>query len=380
MSGTIEIRPVTTRKDRTDFIRVTSHIYHDDPAFVAPLEIDMRQRLDPAKNPVLEESPHRLWIALKNGKPAGRIAAIVNHACPACHRDKTGHFGFPEMTDDADVAAALMQTASGWLKSRGMEKIAGPFSFSVNEECGLLVDGFDTPPCIMMPHGKPWYARHLERLGFTGVMEAFALVHHLRRDFMPQKRLDFVNRVLARTGARIRNISMENFKDEIALIVDIYNDAWAGNWGYVPMSGRQADHMASALRPLISRHNVVICETDGAPAAFGLVLPDINSVTGNFNGRLLPFNWIPLVWKLKTGGVRRLRMPLMGVRRHLHGTPAGMAFACKIIDMVNTANLERGAVRAELSWILETNTEMLRILFDMGCTVYKKYRFYEKPL
>lgn len=379
-NAAIDIRPVETSEGRREFIRLTHTIYRDDPNYVAPLEFEIGPRIDPEKNPGLKDAPHKLWIAYKNGAPAGRIAAIVNKAHLDYHKDGAGHFGFIEMIDDEAVADALISTACDWLKQQGMAKIVGPFSFSVNEECGLLVDGFDTPPYVMMPHGRPYYAGHLERLGFVKAMDAYALSYLPRLQFIPEKRQRFVEKVLAKSNIHIRNIDFRKFDAEIRLVIDIFNDAWSDNWGYVPMSDEQIAHMAKELRPIIEKHNVVFCELDGEPVAFGLVLPDVNAAIRGFNGKLLPFNWTKFLWRLKIKGVGRSRMPLMGVRKRLQGKPVGAAFAYKIIDMVNAANIEHGCTHAELSWILENNTAMLTMLTDIGGEIYKTYRFYEKPL
>ena len=379
-ASAVDIRPVRTKQDRTAFIRLAHDIYADDPNFRPPLEFEIGARIDPQKNPGLKSSPHQLWIAYKDGAPVGRISAIVNKAHLGYHHDGAGHFGFLEMIDDDAVAAGLVNAAADWLKAQGMEKIAGPFSFSVNEECGLLVDGFDTPPYVMMPHGRPYYAARLERLGFSKAMDIYALRYLPRRDFIPEKRQRFIEKVLSKPNISVRTLDFRKFHEEIRTVVDIYNDAWSDNWGYVPMSDEQIAHMAKELRPIIEKHNVVFCELDGEPVAFGLVLPDVNAAIRDFGGKLLPFNWARFLWRLKVKGVGRSRMPLMGVRKRLQGKPVGAAFAYKIIDMVNSANMDRGCVHSELSWILEDNEAMLTMLTDIGGEIYKTYRIYQKAL
>ena len=380
MLADIEIRPVDAKKDRLDFIRLAPPLYADDPNYVAPLEFELGARIDPAKNPGLRASPHRLWTAWRDGAPVGRISAMMNRAHIDFHKDNTGHFGFLEAIDDAAVIKLLTDTAAAWLKGQGAAKIAGPFNFSVNEECGLLVDGFDTPPYVMMPHSRPYYASHLEALGFDKAMDMYALRYLPRRDFIPERRKRFIEKVLNKSNISIRNIDFKKFGAEIRMVIDIYNDAWSDNWGYAPMSDAQIEHMAKELRPIIEKHNVVFCELDGEPVAFGLVLPDVNAAIRGFNGKLLPFNWARFLWRLKVKGVGRSRMPLMGVRKRLQGKPVGAAFAYKIIDMVNTANMDRGCVHSELSWILENNEAMLSMLTEMGGEIYKTYRIYEKAL
>ena len=376
----IDVRPVETAADRTAFIRLPRPLYADDPNYVAPLEFELRARLDAARNPSLRASPHRLWVAWAGDKPVGRIAAIVNTAHLDRYQDGAGHFGFLEAPDDAAVVDALTGAASEWLRGRGAQKIAGPFNFSTNEECGLLIDGFDTPPYIMMPHGRPYYQTHLERLGFRKAVDMHALEWLPVRDFIPKKRLAFVEKALNKPEVEIRTLKADDLLGDIKIILDIYHDAWSENWGFIPFGEEHARHMAKELKPIIQEHNVVLCYYKDEPAAFGLVLPNINRAIRDFNGKLLPFNWVKLLWRLKVKGLDQSRMPLMGVRKHLQKKPVGAAFAYKIIDMVNSANIDHGVTHSELSWILEHNDAMLTMLLDMGARIYKTYRIYEKPL
>lgn len=376
----VEIRAVERPAERRAFIRAGAVPYADDPAYIRPLEFEIGQRLDPKLNPTLRDAPHRLWIAYKDGKPAGRIGAIVNPLHLARYKDETAHFGYLEAIDDPDVFAALFDAAETWARRRGMKKIVGPFSFSVNEEIGLLIDGFDTPPYVMMPHGRPHYKCLVEALGYAKATDIYALSYENERQFIPERRQRFVEKTLSSPKVSIRNIDMKRFDADIRTIVDIYNDAWSENWGFIPFTDEQAQHMSSELRPIIEKHNVVICSYDGEPAAFALVLPNINEAIRDFNGRLLPFNWARLLWRLKVKGLESARMPLMGIRTKLQGKPVGVAFAYKMIDVTNLANMDRGLKRSELSWILESNGPMLSMLVDMGGKVYKTYRLYEKIL
>ncbi len=375
-----EIRPVESSSDRKAFIRMPGPLYADDPNYVAPLEFELGARIDAAKNPMLKKSPHRLWIAWADSKPVGRISALVNQAHLDRHDDGAGHFGFLDAPDDPALIDALVNTAADWLRGQGAKKIAGPFNFSVNEECGLLIDGFDTPPYIMMPHGRPYYKEHMERLGFQKAADMHALEWLPVREFIPQKRLAFVEKALNKPSVSIRNLKAGDLIGDIRTIIDIYNDAWADNWGFIPFGEEHARHMTKELKPIIQEHNVVLCYYKGEPAAFGLVLPNINRAIHDFNGRLLPFNWAKFLWRLKVKGIDQSRMPLMGVRKHLQKKPVGAAFAYKIIDMVNSSNIDHGVTHSELSWILDSNESMLSMLLDMGARIYKTYRIYEKPL
>ena len=378
--ATITIEPVSGPKGRRDFIRAGKVAYAGDPHFVAPLEFEVGARLDPGANPALKGADVQLFIAKKDGAVAGRISAFVNPLHLERYQDATGHFGFLDAIDDAAVFSSLLKAAEEFFRARGLKKCAGPFSFSVNEECGLLVSGFDTPPYIMMPHGRPWYQRHVEAAGYVKAMDMHALLYIPRRQFIPERRMKFIERALSSPKVRIRNIDFRRFNEEIATLVDIYKDAWSDNWGFIPMTEAQIAHMAKELRPIIEPYNIIFCELEGEPVAFGLVLPNVMQAIRDFDGKLLPFNWAKLLWRLKVKKLPEARMPLMGVRKKLHGKPLGAAFAYKIIEMVNSANMDNGVVSSELSWILENNTDMLTMLTDMGGEIYKTYRIYERGI
>ncbi len=376
----VEIRPVLGAAGRRAFIQAGHVPYKDDPAFVPPLMFEVNARLDPAANPALKGAESQLWIAYRNDAPVGRISAFINPLHLARHQDGAGHFGFLDAIDDPLVFAALFGAAERWMMERGMSRAAGPFSFSVNEECGLLVKGFEAPPYVMMPHGRPYYAARVEQQGYSKAMDMHALRYIPRRQFIPERRMKFVERALDTPKVSIRLLDVKNFDKEIATLVDIFGDAWSDNWGFVPMTDAQIAHMAKELRPIIEKHNVVFCEYEGEPVAFGLVLPNVNEAIRGFGGKLLPFNWAKLLWRMKVKGLTQARMPLMGVRKRLQGKPVGAAFAYKIIDMVNSANMDHGVTESELSWILDNNKDMLNMLLDMGGEIYKTYRIYEKAL
>jgi hypothetical protein len=380
MAASISVEPVAGKEGRKAFIKAGKVAYQGDPHYVAPLEFEVGARLDPKTNPALKDADVQLFIAKKDGAVAGRISAFINPLHLQTYNDATGHFGFLDAIDDAEVFAALLKTAEEFMRARGMKRIAGPFSFSVNEECGLLIEGFDAPPYVMMPHGRPWYQRHVEAAGYSKAMDMFALRYIPRRQFIPEKRMKFIERALSSPKVKIRTLDMKNFSAEIATLVDIYKDAWSDNWGFIPMTEAQIAHMARELRPIIEPYNIIFCELDGEPVAFGLVLPNVMQAIRDFDGKLLPFNWAKLLWRLKVKKLPEARMPLMGVRKKLHGKPIGAAFAYKIIDMVNSANMDNGVVSSELSWILETNRDMLTMLTDLGGEIYKTYRIYERGL
>ena len=376
----VTIEQATGARGRKRFIRAAHAAFANDPAYVAPLEFEVDARIDPARNPGLDGADLALFIACVGGRDVGRISVLVNPLHLARWRDGAAHFGFLDAIDDAAVFAALLRTAEDFFRARGLKKSAGPFSFSVNEECGLLINGFDTPPYIMMPHGRPWYGPHVEAAGYAKAIDMHALRYIPRRQFIPERRMKFIERALSSPKVSIRNIDFRRFDQEIATLVDIFKDAWSDNWGFIPMTEAQIAHMARELRPVIAPYNVIFCELDGEPVAFGLALPNVMQAIRDFDGKLLPFNWAKLLWRLKVKKLPEARMPLMGVRKKLHGKPLGAAFAYKIIEMVNSANMDNGVISSELSWILETNTDMLTMLTDMGGEIYKTYRIYERGL
>lgn len=379
-AANIDVRPVEDAAGRRAFVLAGNVPYKGDPNYVPPLMFEVGARIDPKANPALAGTEHQLWIAYRGGAPVGRISAIVNPLHLERHNDAAGHFGFLDAIDDGDVFSALFAAAEGWMKARGMKIARGPFSFSVNEECGLLVSGFDTPPYVLMPHGRPYYVPRVEALGYAKAMDMHALRYVPHRPFIPERRMKFIDKTLANPKVAIRNIDFKKFDQEIRTLVDIFGDAWSENWGFVPMTAAQVAHMAKELRPILEKHNVVFCEYAGEPVAFGLVLPNVNRAIADFGGKLLPFNWAKLLWRLKVKGVPSVRMPLMGVRKRFHHKPLGAAFAYKIIDMVNSANLDAGVTEAELSWILDNNQDMMTMLLDIGGEIYKTYRIYEKAL
>jgi len=379
-SSTIELRPVETPADLKTFIRMPNALYAGDPNYVAPLEFELAARLNVEKNPVLKGNPVKRWIAYKNGAPAGRISAVVNRAHLDRHKDGAGHFGFFESIDDPAVAKALLDEAAAWLKAQGMTKIMGPFNNSINEETGLLIEGFDTPPYVMMPHGRPYYPGMMDANGFVKAADMHAFQYTPKEQIIPEKRMRFVEKAISNPKVTFRHIDMKNFNEDIQRLVDIFNDAWFDNWGFVPFTQEQVEHMAEELRPIIEPYNVNFCYVDGEPAAFSLVLPDVNYAIRDFGGKLLPFNWAKLLWRLKVKGVPRARMPLMGVIRKLHRRPLGPALAYKMIEMSRGPNMKRGVNHSELSWILESNESMVAMLLDLGAEIYKTYRVYEKPL
>jgi GNAT superfamily N-acetyltransferase len=361
------------------FVRLPWAIYRDDPAWVPPLLLERREHLDPRKNPFFETAETRFWLALRDGRPVGRISAQVNRAYLARHRDATGHFGMLEAEDDPAVFRALLEAAEDWLKGQGMRRALGPFNLSINEECGLLVDGFQHPPSMLMGHAKPYYAARLEALGYRKAKDLICY-HYDAASEMPPAVAHLLGKTARAERLKVRALDFGRYEADLATIMEIFNDAWSDNWGFVPMSQAELRHMAKALKPIVRAQSVAIAELDGKPVAMAIGLPNVNEVIADLDGRLLPFGWMKLLWRLKVKTPKTARVPLMGVRKAYHGSLLGAALAIAVIERIWQGQTAMGVVGGELSWILEDNLAMRRMIEQFGGVAYKTYRIYERGL
>lgn len=375
----IVLERVASRADLKRFLDVPVGIYAGDRAWVRPLQFERLAHLDPRKNPYFARAEVAFWTARRGAGPVGRISAQVNRAHLDRHRDATGHFGLLEAIDDQGVFAALTATAEAWLAERGLERVVGPFSLSVNDESGLLVDGFDTPPYLMMGHARPYYAKHLEACGYRKAADLIAYLYDLASD-PPAVVTRTVEKLHRNAGVRIRPLDMGRYREEVETVAEIFNDAWADNWSFVPLSPPEIAFLAKNLRPLISPGHAAIAELGGEAVAMAVTLPNLNEAIADLGGRLLPLGWARLLWRLKVRGVETARLPLMGVRRRLQDGPLGAALALGVIDSVRRHHKSLGTKWAELSWVLEDNTRVRRIIERLGAAPYKTYRMYEKAL
>jgi GNAT superfamily N-acetyltransferase len=371
----LQIRPVSSRRERDVFKRLPWRIYRDDPKWVPPLMMDVDKIVD-GKHPFHRHAQVALFLAWRGERAVGRIGAAVNRMHNDFTGDRLGFFGLFEVEDDAEAAAALLGTAETWLKDQGMDRVRGPMSFSTNEELcspGILVEGFDTPPTIMMAHGRPYYRRLVEHAGYE---KAKDLLAYWLADLNPPQRLvDGVARLRKAKGIVLRPMNMRDFAREVERIKEVYHSAWEHNWGFVPMTDAEFDHMAKSLKPVVNPNFVLIAEVGGEPVGFAIGLPDLNHALKHLkNGRLLPFGIFKLLWhqrKIQTARVLTLGIK-PGYRRK--GLDAWM-----YLELFRRGAAD-GYVASECSWILEDNWDMRRGLERMGAVVYKTYRVYEKPL
>jgi hypothetical protein len=377
----VETVPVRTRGHWRDFHRLPYRVYRDDPQWVPPLLLERKLHFSAKHNPYFEHAEAEYWLAYRNGEPVGRISAQIDRLHLERHRDATGQFGFIEAIDDDAVFAALLSAAENWLRGKGMARATGPISFSLWHEAGLLVEGFDTPPFVMMGHARNYYGKRIENAGYAGVQDLIAYAYP-RQLTIPAPLLRILERSERRGELRVRNIRMDrkHLDGEIALIHDILNDAWSDNWGFVPMTKAEIADFARILRLLLKPEDVAIAEYRGEPAAFSMIFPNLNEAIKDLGGRLFPFGWAKLLWRLKIAGTKTMRMPLMGVRKSLQTSPAGAALALAVIREGRTASFAQGLVHGELSWVLDSNVRARRMIEMTGAPPSKRYRIYEKAL
>jgi GNAT superfamily N-acetyltransferase len=378
--ASLKIVAVETARQWRDFHHLLFKVYRDDPQWVAPLLIERKFHFMPKHNPYFKHARAVFFLAYRGGEAVGRITAQIDQLHLDRYNDATGHFGFIEALDDAEVFAALLAAAEGWLRGQGMKRVIGPVSFSLWDQPGLLVEGFDTPPYVMMAHARPYFAGHITQNGYQAAEDMIAY------RYGPDAPTETLKRLLARSLRRgeitLRNIRMDkkHFDEEVSMLLDIINDAWSDNWGFVHMTRAEIDDLSGILKLLLRPGDVAIAEYQGKPAAFAAIFPNLNEAIRDMNGRLLPFNWAKLLWRMKVSRPKTARMPMMGVRKSLQSTPVGAALALSVIQSVRDFNFSRGVVDSELSWILARNTRVRHVIEMVGGVPYKTYRVYEKPL
>ncbi|MCP4337692.1 MAG: N-acetyltransferase [Desulfobulbaceae bacterium] len=376
MESALQIIKVEDRKARDTFIRLPWSIYKDDPQWVPPLLLERHMYLSP-KSPYFEHAECCLWIAFRDGQPVGRISAQVDRLHLEHHQDDTGFWGMLEAEDNIDTFQRLFSTAESWLCSRGMKRARGPFSLSINQECGLLINGFDTPPSMMMGHSRPYYAEHIEQCGYDKEKDLLAYMIHTDVEPSNTKKT-----IIKKTQKRIhtRTLRKSHFNEDLDIVFSIFNDAWADNWGFVPFTEKEFSHLAKDLKLLINEQFVRIAYVDGIPAAFIVLLPNLNEVIQDLNGSLFPFGWLKILWRLKVKYPQTGRISLMGVLSKYQDSLLGAALAYRVIADTEEAIISRGLKEIELSWILEDNVGVQDIIEDFGGQVYKTYRIYSKEL
>lgn len=374
---TLEVVPVRSKADLDAFVKLPWQIdaYRNDPNWVPPLIDELEKVLDKAKHPFHQHADAAYFIARKNGKAVGRITAQINHLSNEFHEEKVGNFGFFECVDELEVARALLDTAYEWVSERGMSTLVGPMNFSTNDEFaspGVLVEGFDTPPVIMMGHNPPYYGRLLEQAGFAKKKDLYSYWCDMTN---PDERLFKVfDRIRESQNVTLRPLDMKHLDEEIERIKQIYNSAWEKNWGFVPMTEAEFDHMAASMKPIVNPRLCVIAEIEDEPVAFALQLPDYNVAFKHMNGRLLPFGWAKFLWYKRK--IRHTRVITMGVKPEHRKK----GIDSLLIAQLHIESSKYDMPRGECSWILEDNMPMRRGLERINGKLYKTYRVFEKQI
>ncbi len=378
------IRPVVSKTDKKAFVDLPFRLYARDPNWVPPLKSEVMGLITPGENPWFEHGIAQLFLAEADGRVTGRISAHIDHLALAQPPEQgmgpgTGNWGMME-AEDAATAGALIDRAEQWLREREMTRVIAPLSISIWDEPGLLVEGHDHPPTVMMGHNMPGYATWIEAAEYRGVKDLLTYEIPINTGFPP-----LVQQIIA-SGERnprivIRRVDKGNFEAEAALILGILNDAWSENWGFVPITPSEIAYVGEKLKPIVYEDLVRVAEVDGEPVAFMITLPDLNERLIGYGGTLFPFNWAKLLWWLRAPEARTMRVPLMGVRKSLQATRLASQLAFMLIELIRRDAVTKfGASRGEFGWVLDDNGPMRSVGEAIDGKINKVYRLYEKSL
>jgi len=374
----INIKSVQTKKDLKQFIMLPFKLYKNDPHWVAPLIMDQKNFFNPKKNPYYEHSEVQLFIAEKAGETVGRISAQTNTQHNKFHEDKIGFFGFFECINEQEVADKLISAASKWIKKKGMDTLRGPMNFSTNDECGLLVNGFESSPFVMMTHNPPYYLELLTKAGLEKSMDLLAYLIPKRPT--PERLQRVVDKLQKRGRFTVRELSSKNKKElrkDLEIVFTIYTKAWERNWGFVPMTEKEFFHLIDSMIDVVRPEFFYLAFVEDEPAGFYVALPDYNQLLKKVKGRLFPFGIFHLLFGQNK--ITAMRVITMGVIKEFQGRGIDTVFYTKNFQIANNhkkLNIEN----AEMSWILETNTMMNRIASNLGGWVHKTYRILDKKI
>jgi hypothetical protein len=377
------VRPITSSADRTAFVELAYELNRRDPHWVPPLRTEVHGLIDPGENPWFGHAEAQLFLAGRDGRAVGRISAQIDALVLEHMGAGTGQWGMIEAADE-EAAHALIEAAEAWLRGKGMTRALGPFSLSIWDEPGLLIEGHGQPPKVMMGHHDPAYEGWVERAGYAGVKDLLTYEIDIDKPFPP-----LVQRIVAagekNTHIRIRHAVKKRFDEEAAVVLGIFNDAWSDNWGYVPLTDAEIAYAGKKLKPIVIEELVLIAEYDGGegfePVAFMIGLPDVNEFIRDLDGRLFPFGWAKLLWRIRRMRFKGGRVPLMGVVKRLHASRLASLLAFMMIERIRRLGSERyNVARGEIGWVLEDNAPMKAIAEAVGGRVNRVYRIYGKAL
>ncbi|GAA0863369.1 hypothetical protein GCM10009115_13720 [Sphingopyxis soli] len=382
--GPLTLHPVKTKADRREFVELAYRLNRGDPAWVPPLKGEVYGLLTPGKNPWFEHGKAQLFIARRGERTVGRISAHIDELALAQPAEQgmgpgTGNWGLLE-AEDAEVARALIAKAEEWLRGQGMTRALGPLSISVWDEPGLLIEGFDTPPTIMLGHNSALYRGWIEGEGYRPVKQLFNYGVEIVDGFPP-----LVNRIVAagekNERIRVRRVDKKKFDAEAKLIMGILNDAWSDNWGFVPLTDSEIAYVGKKLKDIVFEDLIRVAEVDGEPVAFMIVLPDINELLIEMDGSLLPLNWAKLLWWLQKPRSKRLRVPLMGVVKKLQNSRMASTLAFMMIEYIRRDGVANyGATQGDIGWVLDDNQGMVAVADAINARRNRVYQLYDKML
>jgi len=368
----IQVFPVTTSRQKKEFLKLAWKLYAGDPNWIPPLLSNIKELTGFVPHPFYRQARVQTFVAYENGEPCGRIAAILNPAHNERFQESTGFWGFFESVDDPQVATALFAAVRAWFAELGIRQLRGPCNPSLNYECGLLVQGFDTPPMFMMPYNPPYYARLVEQCGMAKCQDLFAFWGHVNMLKELDKKLDFVvSEATRRFGITTRRLDRSRFNSEVRLFLDIYNKSLVNTWGFVPLSDAELDHLAKSLKHLIVPEMTSIAEVEGKPVGAMFALLDYNPRIRQIGGRLLPFGFIKLLWNRRA--IQRIRLISTNVIPEYQKWGVGLVLVARIVPDV----IQWGIQEAEFSWVLESNHLSRSTLERGGAKLSKTYRIYQ---
>jgi hypothetical protein len=371
----VDVSPVQGRRDLDAFIDVPFRLHSTSPYWVPPLRLERRMFLSRRYNAYFKHADAQLFVARRAGRPVGRISAQIDRNFNAHHGSRTGHFGFLEFEDDPAVLAALVDAADGWLRARGMDRMIGPFDFTMNDECGVLVEGFDREPLVKQPWHPPYYARRCEEAGLDKAMDVLMWELEIAdREKMLPILFDLAEQVGPKHGITLRKMSFWQLRKELDAFADVYNQAWEKNWGFVPYSKEDLDFYAGELRLVFQKEWFMVAEQNGEVVAIAISVPDMNQVLRRMGGRILPFGWWHFLRRRKI--IDRVRVGFLGVKQEYQHTGVAAALYVEHFDLASNGRIDRG----EMGWILETNRGMNRGMKAMNGRISKRYRIFERLL
>lgn len=373
----IEVRETALGGRLDDFLDVSSQIYAGDPAYVRPLDFDTRRRLSP-KHPYFQHSAGAVFTVYRDGRCVGRTVAHIDHGYIERYRERVGFFGFYDTFDDLAANQALLDAVVAWHRARGTSVLRGPMTMNVAEEMGCLVDGFEHPPMLLTGHSRPYQHRLLEAYGFTKTKDLYAWHYDVHE--VPERVKRAHAAIAALPEVRSRQIDMRQFSADVATILDIYNDAWQDSWGYVPLTPAEAKQQGDDLRLVVVPQLTRIVEIEGEPAAMCFALPNLNEAIADFEGKLLPWNWARLIWRVKVRRPKSARLVALGIRKRYRHVKRYGGLAAFLFAEMNAAGSQLGIHSGELSLTREGDAPINTGIKVMGGKVYKTYRVYDLPL